>query len=151
MLYRVMSKQNTMPWSCYRKEITMLLFIWCRLFSIKISPDFCFIFCNNKFWPTVLMSIILMSDLSKLSFSKVLQMAIIFNYSKLMAYFHKVTTYTKGETRLKLEACYVYANLTSNKWLLIFREFKKSQWLPKAVYKTICIVPNDYLASYLVS
>jgi len=38
-----------------------------------------------------------------------------------MAHFHEVTTYTKGETRPKLGACCVYAHLTSNKWLLIFR------------------------------
>lgn len=49
--------------------------------------------------------------------------------------------YTKGETRPKLEACYVYANLTSNKGLLIFRECKKLQRLPKPVYKTIHIMP----------
>lgn len=46
---------------------------------------------------------------------------------------------TKGETRPKLGACYVYANLTSNKWSLVFSKFR--HWLPKASYKTICIIP----------
>lgn len=32
-----------------------------------------------------------------------------------MAHFHKVTMYTKGETRPKLGAFYIYADLTSNK------------------------------------
>lgn len=47
---------------------------------------------------------------------------------------HKRST-TKGETRPKLGARYGYANLTSNKWSLIFSKFIKSQWLPKAFKK----------------